>query len=488
MDSEGIPIGNRRELFVDDGLIESLSGAARQELKHPQPAGTVLRFDAPWEGNTSFYPSVIYDGKKYRMYYRGSVGSKYVVTKNLEDGEVFPKDHPPVAAYAESEDGIHWEKPNLGLREFQGNIDNAVLMMDGDFAKDVTHNFTAFMDGNPACPESERYKGVGGLEGELFGFVSDDGLSWKLAQEDPIIRDGKFDSQNVVFWDDLRKLYVAVYRDFVHGVRTIKTATSADFVNWSEGVLADYGGIPDEHLYTNATVPYFRAPHLYVSFPKRFMPFRTRVHDSRNNGLSDGVFMSSRDGVRWTRFPEAFIRPGLNERNWIHRTTAVAQGIYQTGPEELSLYVVRHYTYPSCHMERMTLRLDGFVSIYAPMAGGELITRPLTYEGVEKDEDGEVALFLNYSTSAAGSIRVEIQDMKGNPIPGFALEDSPVLYGDSTEEEFAWVRPDTRTDTNALNSMRGRPIRLRFVLKDADLYAFQFKVLENRKGRVSQVK
>jgi hypothetical protein len=249
-------------------------------------------------------------------------------------------------------------------------------------------------------------------------------------------------------------------------VRTIKTATSKDFIHWTPGEWADYGDAPPEQLYTNATVPYFRAPHIYLAFPKRFMPFRTKVDDEKNNGLSDGVFMSSRDGVHWHRFIEGFIRPGRDERNWVHRTNAVSRGIVATAPDEISLYVARNYTYPTAYIERMTLRTDGFVAVTAGYPGGELVTKPLIFNGER--------LYLNYATSGAGSIRIEFQNEKGQALPGFSLEDSPVLYGDDIDGEVAWERPGTRTDQTPLRNVTGQVIKIRFVMRDADLFSLRF--------------
>ena len=106
------------------------------------------------------------------------------------------------------------------------------------------------------------------------------------------------------------------------------------------------------------------------------------------------------------------------------------------------------------------LRTDGFVSIQAPYSGGELVTKPVIFQGSK--------LVINYATSAAGSVRVELQDAEGNPLPGFALDDCPEIYGDQIERVVAWK---SGTDVNALV---GKPIRVRFVLKDADLYSLRF--------------
>lgn len=469
-------MGNRRELFVDMARVERLEGDTRLKLHEPEPAGKVLEMNAPWEGNVSLYASVVEDEGHYRIYYRGWAAPEYVVKKNLEPGETGVEAHPAVVAYAESKDGIHWKKPNVGLHEFNGSQDNNILLVEDGFEYRETHNFHVFVDNNPKASASERYKAVAGVK-KLFGFVSSDGIHWKKVQEAPILEDGYFDSHNVVFWDAVKEKYVAIYRDFKYGVRSIKYATSEDFLNWTPGQWAKFGDAPPEHLYTNATIPYFRAPHIYLSFPKRFQPYRTLVNDGRNNGLSDGVFMSSRDGVNWHRFQEAFIRPGRDPRNWIHRSNAVSPGLIQTSEDTLSLFVTRHYTYPSVHVERMEIRLDGFVSAHAGMEGGEVVTKPFTFQGGETNEGYRVGLFLNYATSAAGSIQVEIQDQDGNPIPGFSLLESPLIYGDKIDQEVIWPRPQTRTDRNLLDSLSGKPIRLRFVLKDADLFAYQFRTI-----------
>ena len=105
--------------------------------------------------------------------------------------------------------------------------------------------------------------------------------------------------------------------------------------------------------------------------------------------------------------------------------------------------------------------MDGFVSVNAPMSGGELITKPLTFTGNK--------LILNFSSSAAGDIRVEIQDAKGKPLHGFLLEDCPPVFGDTLERTVTWE------NGSDLSSLEGKPIRLRFVLKDADLFSLRFK-------------
>ena len=197
-------------------------------------------------------------------------------------------------------------------------------------------------------------------------------------------------------------------------------------------------------------------------FPKRFFPERKFHEDWQADGLSESVFMSSRDGIRWDRrFMEAFIPMGTDQDNWTDRNMYKGVGVVPTGPAEMSVYYIEHYRRPSVHLRRGTLRIDGFASVNAPYAGGELVTKPLTFEGRE--------LMINYSTSAAGSLRVEIQDAEGRPIEGYALDDCPETYGDEIERVVRWG------DTTDVSSLAGRPVRLRFAMKDADLYSLQFR-------------
>ncbi len=471
-----IEIGSRRELLVDDYLIDSMTGVELR-LHHPAPAEVVLSLDAPWEGNTCAYVTVFRDGDKYRMYYRGS----HIDVKTREGRE-------QVTCYAESEDGIRWTKPNLGIIEYENSTDNNIVCTG-----EAAHNFCPFKDENPECPAKARYKAVGFGEGPggrraLAAFVSPDGLDWKPMRDEPIITSGKFDSQNLAYWDGLRGEYRAYYRDFREGHRDIKTSTSKDFVQWTAGKWLDYGDAPREHLYTNQIRPYYRAPHLWIGFPTRYIDrgalesFKTLPDfDSRRGrfamtgrygtAITEGLLMTSRDGLAFHRWKEAFLRPGpRTEDNWSYGDNYLAWHAVETAspepgyPNELSLYATEGYwTDAATKIRRYTLRIDGFTSARASYDGGELVTKPLTFAGDQ--------LSLNFATSAAGSLKVEIQDVEGQPIDGFRLEDCLPIFGDQLDRVVTW------TGEPKLSGLQGRPIRLRLVLKDADLYSFQFRAV-----------
>ncbi len=441
-------IGTNRQLFVDDFWIAELNGVTLR-LHEPVRREVAIAADHPWEKGGVSYMVTFRDGDCFRAWYRC-------------DHEMPPRGaRKPLIAYAESDDGVHWEKPRLGLIEFQGSKDNNLVWAGPG------NNMAPFLDGNPDAPADERYKAIV-RDKFVFALVSPDGLRWRLMQEEPILTDGPFDSHNIAFWDEWRSEYVAYTRgvagkgNFKGGVRWIRRATSKDFRNWTQLEPIDTGEAPFEHFYTNACVPYERAPNTYLMFPSRFVVEREPIEGWEYGlGVSDIVFMSSRDGLHFDRtFMEAFIRPGLDKGNWHERALYMERGILQTSPTELSLYGMENWRLPTVHIRRFALRTDGFVSANAGYSGGEFITRPLVFEGD--------ALELNYSTSAVGFVRVEIQDAEGHPQPGFALNDCPEIFGDEIEGTVRW---ENGSDVSAL---AGNPVRLRFALKDADLFAFRF--------------
>jgi hypothetical protein len=192
----------------------------------------------------------------------------------------------------------------------------------------------------------------------------------------------------------------------------------------------------------------------------RFVPERTQRAGYKEPGVSDGVFMSSRDGVHWDRtFLQAWLRPGPDERNWTQRSNMPATGILQLSPDEFTLYASEHYEWPDNRLRRLTVRRHGFASVHAGASPGEIVTPPLTFAGKR--------LILNYATSAAGSIRAEIQDAEGKPAPGFGLDDMAPLFGDQLDAVVSWKGGAD------LTPLIGKTVRFRFVLRDADLYAIR---------------
>ncbi len=464
---EPIDLGTRRELFVDRFLVESLSNA-RLQLQRPQPAEVALKFDNPWEGPFSGYITIIKDSDVYRMYYRGLP----LAGRDGTDTEV--------TCYAVSADGIQWNKPNLNIYEVNGSTENNIVLMG---QAPVSHNFSPFLDSKPNVPPDQRYKALGGGQSGLIAFASPDGVHWHRLQNEPVFTKGVFDSQNVSFWSAFEQQYVCYFRTWTgsgySGFRTVSRTTSADFIHWSDPQPMTFGDTPSEHLYTNQTTPYFRAPHIYLGLAARFMPGRTvisaaaakevGVNAGYSHDCSDTVLLSSRGGDRYDRtFMESLLRPGLGNQNWVSRSNYAALGIVPTGESEISIYVSRNYGQPTSYLQRYTLRTDGFASVCAGYSGGEMATRLLQF-AQPTPEFPTRQLTLNMSTSAAGSLRVEIQNDQGEPFEGYSLEDCDEIIGDQITRVVSW------RESSDVSTLAGQPIRIRFLLKDADLFSFQFK-------------
>ena len=247
-------------------------------------------------------------------------------------------------------------------------------------------------------------------------------------------------------------------------------------------------------FYTNGVQPYHRAPHLLLGFPQRYcdrgwtastealpgLEHRRKLAAGNAGGgrptrsgtaLTDVMFMASRDGQRFYVWPEALVRPGIQRAgswwydggcNWYTWGLVETRSPYEGAPPELSLYLTeKEGVQAPTRLRRHTMRLDGFVSVRASLEGGQLTTKPLVFAGSR--------LEINFSTSAGGAVRVEIDDEKGQPLPGFALADCNLQYGDQIDRVVSW---QSGAD---VGSLAGEPVQLRFELKDADLYSLVFR-------------
>ncbi len=466
-------IGSRRELMVDSFLLDETRTTAREVLRHPVRRECVMTNDAPWEADGWVYYTVLQDGDLFRMYYL------CMPMYNREHTKHDPPFHH--ICYAESRDGVNWVKPRLGICEYGGSRENNIIVKT-----DTMDAFHVFIDTNPACGAGERYKAVYTKPGRrLWCMTGGDGVhfreGWQISDQ------GVFDSHNTAFWDALRGQYVCYSRDFHPDesgdlIRDIRRMESADFRTWSPPERITYVDSPyDFHMYTNGIQPYFRAPHLYVAFPARYTErtewtrnydrlcgaerrrWRMQFHPRFGLAVTDGLFMTSRDGKAFRRWNEAFLRPGPESaKRWVYGDGYAAHGmlVTKTGVEgedpELSFYATANdWSDTPVQVFRHTLRVDGFVSRSADFAGGRVVTKPFVFDGDR--------LAINFATSSAGSLRVRVEDEGGRPIDGF---DSGELFGDSIDRPVDFDAPVGR--------LKGTPVRLAFDLRDADLYSFRF--------------
>ncbi|MDG2022079.1 MAG: hypothetical protein P8J59_09035 [Phycisphaerales bacterium] len=459
-DDEPIVVGSELQLMIDEHLIDSMEGV-RLQLARPRDEGAVLQFDRSWEGPFCTYSTIIHDEDRFLLYYRG------LPTAGADGTDR------ETTCVAVSTDGLNWARPLLGLFEVDGSRDNNVVLAD---AAPVTHNFSPFLDVRPGVSGKHRFKALGGNEHSgLIAWSSPDGLRWTRMQEEPVFTEGMFDSQNVAFWSELEQCYCCYFRTWSEGgysgYRTVSRTTSTDFINWTPPVAMTFGGAPMEHLYTNQTHPYFRSPEIYIAIAARFMPGRQVVSDADAATLgvnpkyfkdcSDAVLLTSRGGGRYDRtFRSAFIRPGVGLENWVSRSNYPALNLVRTGRAEMSVYVNQNYAQPTAELRRYSLRLDGLASVVAGAETGSWITKPMVFSGDH--------LELNFATSARGGIRIGIQDADGTPVPGFTMDESIEQIGNEIDRTVRWK------DGSDLGRLAGRPIRLRFQLTDAEVFAFRF--------------
>lgn len=470
--TEPITIADRLELLVDRTLIASSRGLRHHAIS-PRREEVVLHFDQPWEGPFSGYVTALHDPLigEHRLYYRGHWPA-------FGEGRSYPfTHHGQCLCLASSSDGIHWRRPELDLHPLPEAPRNNILLLD---RFPHTHNFTPFLDSRPDVPEAERYKALAGGEPEtgLVAYASADGLHWRLLQPEPVICGEGFDSMNVAFWSVHEQCYVAYVRTWTGpdgtGWRTISRCTSPDFRHWSPMREMRYGPGGRVHYYTNQTYPYPRAPHHYIGLAARFMEGRAvlsaeqaealQVHPRYGADCSDAVLLTSRGGLHYQRaFLDAVIRPQSGTEHWNSRSNFPALGLLQTAPQQLSLYLNQCFGQPRAHLQRYSYELDRLACLEAGHRAGELLTRPLRLAAGE--------LQLNLATAAAGEVRVELQSINGEPLPGYQLTDCRPLIGNQNAMAVHWQHGSMLPDPDV------GPLRLRVWLQEAQLFALQVKQL-----------
>jgi hypothetical protein len=258
-------------------------------------------------------------------------------------------------------------------------------------------------------------------------------------------------------------------------------------MKWPKPEWLGYSPGRVSQLYENKVIPYYRAPHIFLGFPTRYVDrgwtestkalpqleyrqVRASSNEREGTALTDGMLMSSRDGLNFDIWPESFIRPGLRDTGgWFYGDNYQNWGLVETeshiegAPDEISIYVTEAHEQMDIieRLRRYTLRVDGFVSVNAKLKGGEIVTHPLVFEGGR--------LVLNFSSSIAGDIRVEIQDSNGYSLEGYSVDDCDELYGDDLERTVSWK------GNSDVARFAGQQVRLRIAIRDADLYSIQFK-------------
>ena len=473
-------IGSRKQVLWDDQLLESHQGV-RFEMNPAARTGEVdLVADKPWESwMTGVYGTVLKDQGRFRMWYsaRASISQEYI-------------------AYAESDDGMHWRKPELGLIDFRGSKANN-LLTPGSIRP---HGGSVWID--PHAKPEERYKFVfaqypvkgsddPGQDNRAFltQAVSPDGLHITLTGRNilPVHHGEKgvaFDTHNICFWDDLVGKYVLYTRK--RPARSVGRAVSDDPMAFPlpENVLEPEHW-QDADFYSPGVFRYREADHAYVALvpvffhpmdknrpadgqPMITFPYAGKPVEVPPPDSLDVHLFSSRDGIQWR--PQGAGRPVMRlgpEGAFDSRQLYPFTAYVVVGDELWVYYLGLNLSHSSVlpgknqgTVSRAVFRLDGFMSADAGAEGGTLVTKLITFSGQD--------LEVNVDCSAGGHLDVEILDAQNRPIPGFTSADHDRIYYNNVHKRVTFRgHPD-------LSALAGRPVRLRFVMRDCKLYAFQF--------------
>lgn len=462
-----------RHLFLDPALIAQSERIA-VAVNPAQRRETVIRADRPWEQlMISFFLTVRDEGDRLRMWY---------VCRD--------KENQPNVAYAESQDGVSWTKPALGIVDYHGSKANnltGLRRLEG----------VVFQD--PNAPAAERYTYVSTAKPPLdpngptglFRFHSPDGLRW-TCDPAPLIRAGS-DTQNVTFWDENTGRYVVYLRGWNpdpkrRKVMRIELPNLKDpfpIVPTKRGVgdyffdeiptvlHCDDRDPPRTDIYNLAAQPYPLDPRWYVAFPaflRRSAATDAPGHKGSHRGPVEVQFVGSRDGVAWQRYDRApYASPGVaanEKKNMVFLGTGmvVRDGeIWHYGTEFESEHgdmAARHKKTDGT-IVRWVQRVDGFVSANSGDSEGRLRTAPVKVTGAR--------LRLNLDTGALGELRVALLDRDGNALPGFAAAQCDALQINSLGAVVSWAG---QTDLAAL---RDREVSLEFRSTRTKLYSFRFE-------------
>lgn len=493
METATLNIGKDRQLFWDDYLVDDSKTTAVPRLIQPIKREVCFWFDQGKELDLISYPCIVREETGYRMY--------YLAWSMKKDGG-----GKGYLAVIESQDGIHWTRPDLNIYDHPELKENNVVIDNLD------DGIFVFKDPNPNCIPEERYKALTPLESEgertggLWCYTSPDGYHFKLSHLMTTI--GAFDSLNVVIWENGR--YVCYLRNYHNiagevwkdgiedfntrreatawaninaGIRDIRVMYSDDFRSWTVPKQIRFDDQRDYPLYTNNVIAYPRAPYMKIGFPVRYVerqewtpnfaqmgsaPLKRSLMEaggkhSRRIGLAatDSIFMCSRDGENWHRYHEAFMTPGYETAwNWIYGDCYSAYNLVDSGEELYYLYDRggHHSNGAAKPLYRYEIRKDGFACWMADGEERVLVTKPLVFGGAD--------LHLNFQTSAAGYIYVDVLDENGEPLSGAV---SFELFGDTIDRTVYFQ------DGSSFEKYAGQPIRLRFRVLDAKLYSMYFE-------------
>lgn len=472
----GVPaIGRERQLFFDASLIES----SERTLRRLNPAvkseaNPIIRRDRRWEGSDLRIAWVIFDERLQTFRMRYSTTTMAAEGRD-RSGEVLVNEGQPVICEAFSADGEHWTKPELGLVEFEGSRANNIIPAE-------QHHAYFFQDLHDPDP-SRRYKAhvrkgsttAKGMTFELF--TSPDAYRWERAAANPVVdlgeHVGRWGPTHFLGWDPIQQVYAVHMENNLHmnstyARRSIGRAESPDLTHWSPAatiVVADARDYPDTEFYAMPTSFY---AGWYLAFPWIFSTTNTRISPQ---------FAFSRDGIHYDReFREAVI--SLGDNGGFDCVTVYAEAPIIHRGEIFCFYTGTNWRSPE-QLEKLgdraraaiglaKLPLDGFVSLEGARRDYSIVTtRAFTFRGQELVLNLQAA--LQQWGAQPCEVRVEVLDERHSPIPGFAFAEADSLSRTGTDQRVSW------RGNSSVQTLEGRPVRLRFHFKNAKLYSFQFR-------------
>jgi hypothetical protein len=440
-----VPRTPHKQLVLDTRVIQSTAGAKLTVgTVAKDPHNPLFRADRPWENAlNNLYPNVHYDAPQrlFKLWYKCVLADKDVIAKMDQPSTIH--DVGWYLLYATSRDGLHWDKPELGLHKFDGQANTNAVTRD-------TPNVGVFHD--PHDPDAaRRYKMIYDVgSGKLRVRFSDDGVHWTEPQEPRGFGSQNGDTHNNAFWDERLGKYVLITRIFV-GERLVARSESADFLHWAPPQLVLRSAAAEGKATQTYCMPAFPYANIYLGYAMMYHPGTDRSVDCE--------LTWSPDSVTWQRVqPGTPFLPrgpqGSHDAMCIYGPAgpAIAQDgqllIFYGGSEVPHRGWKRH-----CLPCLARLRLDGFAGYESeqPGATATIVTQPMRATGEP----------LRVSADAqGGTVRVSILDA-----PRFGSEPSASLSADVTDEAVVWSGRDFAT-------LKGQIVRLRFEITRAKVYAF----------------
>jgi len=383
--------------------------------------------------------------------------------------------------YAESEDGVDWRLPSLGLLERDGSTANNIVygralspvhgFHGGCVFKDVdappAERYKMFHLGRVAPEETEAFRRnrpdaidpFHGADSGLFGGVSPDGLAWTPIAEPLVIQTS--DTHNVCEYDPVLRKYVAYCRSWFFMRRTIGRMETEDFrrfplpeeLFWPGPRMAPY-----ETWYANGKTRMPGTVDYHVMFPMRW---------SLTEDKFDFHLAVSPDNVVWNLAPGGPVCEPGDPGRWDGGLVAPGLGMVELPGERMGIQVAGSAV-PHKHPRRPPLGALAWaswpkgrlVALKAPVEGSFALF-PLTFAGR--------TMHLNFKTGLTGFVKVEVIGADGQPAEGRGFDQCDYLCGDHLSKIVTWK------GESDIGHRDGDGVSFRFRLRGAELYSVEFK-------------